>query len=38
MFESSCLYWHEENEIWTGEGCKVKPFVLFRLGSHRSRV
>ena len=24
LFESSCLYWDEENETWTGEGCKVK--------------
>ena len=29
MFESSCLYWHEENETWTGEGCKVKLLCYF---------
>ena len=23
MFESSCLYWDEENQTWTGHGCRV---------------
>lgn len=30
MFESSCLYWDENNETWTGEGCKVTIFSIFR--------
>ena len=23
IFESSCLFWNEQKETWTGEGCKV---------------
>ena len=26
MYESSCLYWDEKNETWTGDGCKVSSF------------
>ena len=29
MFESSCLYWDEDNETWTGEGCKVTKLSMF---------
>ena len=24
MFESSCLYWDEDNETWAGHGCRVR--------------
>ena len=30
MFESSCLYWDENNETWTGEGCKVTIFSILQ--------
>ena len=28
MYESSCLYWDEKNENWTGDGCKVSHFIV----------
>ncbi|XP_028402707.1 polycystic kidney disease protein 1-like 2 isoform X2 [Dendronephthya gigantea] len=27
MYESSCLYWDEENQTWTGHGCRVGPLT-----------
>ena len=24
MYESSCLFWDEENQTWTGHGCRVR--------------
>ena len=38
MYESSCLYWDEENQTWTGYGCRVRISYAVLLFLNRNAV
>lgn len=42
MYESSCLYWDEENQTWTGHGCRVSTTSPLSLDvfstNHRNNI